>query len=58
MPPGEYKIVVTCTTTDNKAIDRYKGAFSDEKTPLTYTVTNDSSQEIVIDLRKKSVTKK
>jgi hypothetical protein len=58
IPPGEYKIVMSCTTTDEHVRDRFKGIFTEEKTPLVYTVTNDSSQEIVIDVKTKKVTKK
>jgi len=58
IPPGEYKIVVSCTTTDEHARDRFKDAFSEEKTTLRYTVTGDNSQDIVIDVKSKSVTKK
>src|SRR3954447_1933704 len=48
LAPGEYKIVLECT--DAKYQDRFKGAFSEEHTPLHYTVTTDKEQAIVIDL--------
>lgn len=58
IPPGEYKIVVSCITTDEHARDRFRDAFTEAKTPLLYTVTDDRSQEIVIDLKLKTVKKK
>jgi hypothetical protein len=58
IPAGEYKIVIALTPYQENTPDRFGGAFAEEKTPLRYTVTNDSTQEIVIDVQEKSVKKK
>lgn len=59
IPPGKYKISLLWTAFEgSEDDDRFRGAFSQENTPLEYTVTADPNQEIVIDLSKKSVTKK
>ncbi|MBI3821870.1 MAG: hypothetical protein HY289_04215 [Planctomycetes bacterium] len=58
IPPGEYRIVVRCTPYQEDEPDRFAGAFSEEKTPLRYTVTHDRSQEIVVDLKARTVTNK
>ena len=55
VPPGEYKVVLTIRPRGGP--DRFAGKFSPEKTPLTYTVTNDPKQHIVIDVEKKTVTR-
>ncbi len=56
LPPGDYKVCLTVWSRDTP--DRYNGQFSPENTPLTYAVTHESKQEIVIDVEKKSVTRK
>jgi len=58
LPPGDYKIAITCNPYQEEAKDRFSQAFSAEKTPLRYTVSSTSSQELVIDVAAKSVTKK
>lgn len=58
IPPGEYRIVVRCTPYTEDEPDRFAGAFSEDKTPLRYTVTDDRAQEIVIDIKGKTVTRK
>lgn len=56
LAPGDYKIVLE--SHNEKYEDRFKEAFSEENTSLRYTVTADKEQAIVIDLGKKTVTKK
>ena len=56
VPPGEYKIAVTVRP--REGADRYAGAFGSENSPLVYKVTNEPKQELVIDLKKKTVTRK
>ena len=56
VPPGAYKVCLTVRPREGN--DRFDGQFSHENTPLTYTVTDEPKQEIVIDVKKKSVTRK
>ena len=56
VPPGEYKICLTVRP--REGADRFDGQFSQENTPLTYTVTDEPKQELVIDVKKPSVTRK
>jgi hypothetical protein len=58
IPPGEYKIAIACSPLDDDSKDRFAGKFTEENTPLRYTVTDHTIQEIVIDVGKKTVTKK
>jgi hypothetical protein len=58
VPPGEYKISLSYHPYQQENKDRFAGDFSAEKTPLRYTVPDTASQEIVIDVAKKTVTKK
>jgi hypothetical protein len=59
VPPGTYKITLSAEIYGPKNDgDRFRGAFSDEKSPLSYAVTAESVQEIVVDVGKKTVTKK
>jgi hypothetical protein len=60
VPPGTYKITVSSRlfSGPKRKGDRFSDEFGPENTPLTYTVTTDVPQEIVIDLGKKTVTKK
>jgi hypothetical protein len=59
LPPGTYKITLSAEIYGPKNDgDRFRGAFSDEKSPLSYAVTADAVQEIVVDVGKKTVTKK
>jgi hypothetical protein len=54
--PGEYK--VTLRVAPREAPDRFDDAFNADKTPLSYTVTAEPHQEIIIDVGKKTVTRK
>jgi hypothetical protein len=56
VPPGEYKVCLTVRMREGE--DRFGGAFALDKTPLTYVVTDDPEQEIVIDLTRKTVTRR
>lgn len=57
--PGEYKVVLRCVSYDEEGEkDRFADVFSAEKTSLRYTVTDAPSQEIVIDLKNRTVTAK
>jgi hypothetical protein len=59
VPPGTYKITMSAQIYGPKNEgDRFLGTFSDETSPLTYTATSDAQQEIVVDVVKKTVTKK
>jgi hypothetical protein len=60
VPPGTYKITVSSRlfSGPKKKGDRFSDEFGPENSPLTYTVTTDVPQEIVIDLGKKTVTRK
>jgi hypothetical protein len=59
LAPGTCKITVSAEIYGPKNDgDRFGGAFSEEKSPLSYVVTADSVQEIVVDVGKKTVTKK
>jgi hypothetical protein len=58
IPPGEYKISITFYPQEDQSKDRFANAFSEENTPLRYTVTDIPVQEVVVDVGKKSVTKK
>ena len=53
IPPGEYRIVLRWTASDEE--DRFQGVFSEENTPLSYTVVAGKAQEIVIDVDEKTV---
>jgi hypothetical protein len=55
--PGKYKVAVTASDYSSGKGDVFKDAFSEAKTPLSYEVTA-SSQSIVIDLTKRTVTAK
>jgi len=55
--PGKYKVVVLGVVSGQYGKDLFDNAFSPEKTPLTYEVTTDANQQIIIDLGKKTVTK-
>jgi hypothetical protein len=56
VPEGNYKIAVIVRQRDGS--DRLNDQFTPENTPLTYTVNGDRKQEIVIDITKKTVTRK
>jgi hypothetical protein len=59
IPPGTYKIALSAEIYGPKNEgDRFNGAFAENKTPLSYTVTKDGVQEIVVDVGKKTVSKK
>lgn len=58
IPPGEYKVVVALAPYQEAEKDRFKGAFSEEKTPLRYVVTADSRQDIVVDVKEKTIKRK
>ncbi len=55
VPPGQYRIAVTGNHYPASGPDFFKGELEDEKTPLTYTVTQAPVQNIVIDVGKKTV---
>lgn len=54
--PGKYKVAVTATVPGTYK-DLFEQAFAGNNTPLTYEVTADPEQKIVIDLAKKTITK-
>lgn len=56
VPPGSYK--VSLTIRPREGTDRFGGIFSGDASPLTYTVTAESIQEIIIDVKKKTITRK
>jgi hypothetical protein len=60
IPPGTYKITLSSQLFSGPQFkgDRFRGAFSQEKTPLSYAMTTDRGQEIIIDIGKKTVTTK
>jgi hypothetical protein len=56
VPAGEYKIAIAIRP--REAPDRLAGQFTEANTPLRYTVTDEPNQELVIDLVKKTVSRK
>jgi hypothetical protein len=60
MAPGTYKVTVSSRTATGpkRKADRFADDFGPINTPLTYTVTTDDPQAIVIDVGKKTVTRK
>jgi hypothetical protein len=61
IPPGNYKITLLSrqfSSAPKGPDDGFHHQFSADKTPLTYTVTTEPAQEIVVDVGKKSVTRK
>ncbi len=57
IPPGTYKIGVTSSIYGPKDVNRLGETFEIRNTPLTYQVTEEPDQKIVVDLDKKSVTR-
>ena len=59
IPAGTYRIAIGAQIYGPKNEgDRFNGDFEQAATSLTYTVTADPLQEIVVDVAKKTVTKK
>lgn len=56
VPKGEYRVSVKVRMQDGS--DRLGGQFGPDNSPLTYQVTADARQQIVIDITKKTVTRK
>lgn len=56
VPPGDYRVSVVVRT--REGTDRLRDQFSAETSPLTYSVTVEDRQQIVIDIAKKTVTRK
>jgi len=56
--PGKYKVVLTGAVYGaGPTKDLFNGAYAENNTPLTYEVTQDADQKIVIDIAKNSVSK-
>jgi hypothetical protein len=60
VPPGTYKIAVSSRqfAGPKQSGDRFEDAFSVDRTPLTYTVTTSSNQDIIIDVVQKKAFQK
>jgi hypothetical protein len=60
IPPGKYKITLTSQLFSGPKAegDRFAGAFSPERTPLSCAVTTARDQQITIDVMQKKVTAK
>lgn len=56
--PGQYKVQLRYIPYHGEQDDRFKEQFTAAATPLKYTVTADAEQHIIIDVGKKTVTKK